>query len=79
MCKDVYGTAAIAKLCRCSPRAVANWIDSGRLGGYHIPGSKTRRVTRSALLRFMREYKMPAEWYAILENQNLPDPPPQAG
>lgn len=67
MCKDVLGTSEISRICRCSPRLVAQWIDAGRLGGYRLPGTKTRRVTRTSLLRFMREYKMPAEWYAVLE------------
>lgn len=69
---DVFGTATIAKMCRCSPRLVAQWIDSGRLGGYRLPGTRTRRVTRTALLRFMREYKMPAEWYAVLKAHSTP-------
>ena len=75
---DVYGTAAIAKICRCSSRVVAKWIDEGRLGGFRIPGSKTRRVTRSSLLRFMREYKMPAEWYAVLETPLVAPDLPEA-
>lgn len=67
MSDEVLGTTEIAKICRCSPRLVAQWIDAGRLPGFRLPGSPTRRVTRVALLAFMRAHQMPAEWYAVLE------------
>jgi hypothetical protein len=65
--KEVLGTSEISRICRCSPRLVSQWIDSGRLVGYQLPGSRTRRATRDNLLAFMRAHKMPAEWYAVLE------------
>lgn len=67
MCKEVLGTSEISKICRCSPRLVAQWIDAGRLVGYRLPGSRTRRATRDNLLAFMRAHQMPAEYYAALE------------
>lgn len=67
MCKEVLGTSEISRICRCSPRLVAQWIDAGRLVGYRLPGSPTRRVTRENLLAFMRAHQMPAEWFAVLE------------
>jgi len=36
-----------------------NWIDTGLLPGYRIPGSKVRRVPVEDLRRFMLKHGMP--------------------
>lgn len=60
---DVFTSGQVAKICRVAPRTVAQWIDSGLLDGYRIPGSGSyRRVRRAALAKFMHEHSMPLEW-----------------
>ena len=55
----VLTTGDVAKLCRCSMRTVARWVDSGQLKGYHIPGSQDRRILRESLIRFLKKNNMP--------------------
>lgn len=56
----VLGTQTMSRILRCSPRTVAKLIDSKQLPGFHVPGSKTRRVLRSQLVAFCLAAKMPA-------------------
>lgn len=55
----LFTTGGVARLCRVAPRTVSNWVDSGRLKGYRIPGSRDRRVPLADLLTFLRRYGMP--------------------
>lgn len=54
--KDVLTTGEVATICKVAARTVSKWIDSGRLDGYRIPGSRDRRVTRDALETFIRKH-----------------------
>jgi excisionase family DNA binding protein len=54
-----YTTGDVARLCGVTKRTVIKWIDSGRLQGYTIPGSKHRRVAAEALQKFMRSSGLP--------------------
>jgi excisionase family DNA binding protein len=47
-----YTTGQIAKRLSVSPTTVSKWIDSGRLIGIRLPGSKDRRVHPKALEEF---------------------------
>lgn len=67
MRKEVVGTTAIARICRCSPRLVCRWIDDGTLRGFHVPASKVRRVQRVDLIAFLRQHNFPAKWIAEAE------------
>ena len=53
------GTQTIARLLHVAPRTVSKLIDSGRLRGYRIPGSKTRRCLWSDLLKFCLDADLP--------------------
>ena len=57
--RQSYTTGDVARLCQVTKRTVIKWIDSGKLRGYTIPGSKHRRVSADALRRFLRDHKMP--------------------
>ncbi len=57
--KEVLTTGEVAAVCRVAARTVSKWIDSGRLDGYRIPGSRDRRVTRVALEEFVRKHALP--------------------
>ena len=57
--RDILTTGEVADICKVAPRTVSKWFDSGRLGGYRIPGSKDRRIPKAELLKFMKEYGIP--------------------
>jgi excisionase family DNA binding protein len=51
---DLWTTGQVAALTGAAPRTVSKWFDSGQLPGYRIPGpSRSRRITRAALERFL--------------------------
>ncbi len=58
--KTVLTTGEVADICKVAARTVSKWIDTGRLEGYRIPGSRDRRVTREALENFIRENGLPS-------------------
>jgi excisionase family DNA binding protein len=49
-------TGQVAKRLGVSSTTVGKWIDSGRLTGIRLPGSKDRRVHPIALADFERRY-----------------------
>jgi len=59
MQKDVLTTGDVAKLCHVTIRTVIKWFEKGHLKGYKIPGSRDRRFSRSDVLQFMKEHKIP--------------------
>ena len=54
-----HTTGDVARICQITKRTVIQWIDSGKLQGYRIPGSKHRRVAAGSLQRFLRTYRIP--------------------
>lgn len=54
-----YTTGDIARLCQVTKKTVINWIDSGKLNAYRIPGGRHRRVTAADLATFMKGYGIP--------------------
>ena len=59
--KAVYTTGEAADICRLSQQTIIRCFDSGQLDGFRVPGSKFRRIPRKALVRFMRENKIPLD------------------
>jgi excisionase family DNA binding protein len=57
--KDALTTGEVARICNVAARTVSKWVDSGRLEGYRIPGSKDRRIHVTALEQFMRSHGIP--------------------
>lgn len=55
---NIYTTGQISKICRVAPRTVSKWFDSGRLEGYVIPESKSRRIPHRCLVQFLSTNKM---------------------
>jgi len=49
---------AVARLVSVSPSTVLGWIDRGLLPAHRTPGGH-RRVERGALVRFLRDHRMP--------------------
>jgi excisionase family DNA binding protein len=54
-----YTTGDVARICQVTKRTVIQWIDSGKLKGYRLPGSRHRRVAASSLKDFLRINKVP--------------------
>lgn len=57
--RQVFTTGEVARLCHVTIRTVINWIDSGQLQGYKIPGSRDRRIPRATVLEFMKAHGLP--------------------
>jgi len=64
MVKKVFTTGQVARICNVTTQTVTKWIDSGRLKGYRIPGSRARRVTRGDLKKFIEDHKIPGDYFA---------------
>lgn len=54
----VYTTGQISKICKVAPRTVSKWFDSGKLEGYIIPESKSRRIPHRCLVQFLSSNRM---------------------
>ncbi len=59
--KTVFTTGEAAKICKVSQQTIIRCFDSGALKGFHVPGSRFRRIPRDCLLAFMRENNIPTD------------------
>ncbi len=59
--KKIFTTGEAAEVCKVSQQTIIRCFDSGRLGGFRVPGSKFRRIPRAELLKFMAANDIPAE------------------
>lgn len=59
--KRVFTTGEAADVCKVSQQTIIRCFDSGRLGGFRVPGSKFRRIPRAELLKFMKANDIPPE------------------
>ncbi|MFW5652649.1 MAG: response regulator [Planctomycetota bacterium] len=59
--KQVFTTGEAASICKVSQQTIIRCFDSGRLGGFRVPGSKFRRIPRSELIRFMKDNGIPLD------------------
>jgi len=59
--KEVLTTGEVARICRVAPRTVSKWVDTGKLRGYRIPGSRDRRIPMPQLIAFMRAHDIPLD------------------
>ena len=59
--KHVFTTGEAAEICKISQQTIIRCFDSGRLGGFRVPGSRFRRIPRDELVRFMRQNNIPAD------------------
>jgi len=60
--REVFTVGQVARICRVSSRTASKWFDLGLLKGYRIPGSRDRRIPRSALVAFIESSGMPPEY-----------------
>ncbi len=59
--KQVFTTGEVAEICKVSQQTIIRCFDSGKLGGFRVPGSKFRRIPRDALIAFMKENNIPLD------------------
>lgn len=59
--KNLFTTGEAADICNISQQTIIRCFDSGRLGGFRIPGSRFRRIPRESLLKFMKDNNIPIE------------------
>lgn len=65
--RQCFTTGQIARLCECSPRIVAKWIDSGLLRGWKMPFTGARRVYRDRLKAFLHQHGLIEVWERLVE------------
>ena len=51
----IFTTGEAAKLCNVSQQTIIRCFDAGRLAGFRVPGSRSRRIPRESLVRFMMD------------------------
>lgn len=59
--RRIFTTGEAAAICKVSQQTIIRCFDSGRLGGFRVPGSKFRRIPREELLRFMQGNSIPTD------------------
>lgn len=59
--KKIFTTGEAAEVCKVSQQTIIRCFDSGRLGGFRVPGSKFRRIPRAELIKFMHDNEIPTE------------------
>ena len=59
--KTVFTTGEAARICKVSQQTIIRCFDSGALKGFHVPGSRFRRIPRECLLAFMKENNIPTD------------------
>ncbi len=59
MSYEFLTTNEAARILGVSRPLVIQWIDSGQLKGFRIPGSTSRRIPREALVAFARQHGIP--------------------
>ena len=59
--KTVFTTGEAADICKVSQQTIIRCLDSGRLKGFRVPGSRFRRIPRDALVAFMKDNQIPIE------------------
>lgn len=59
--KRIFTTGEAAEVCKVSQQTIIRCFDSGRLGGFRVPGSKFRRIPRADLIKFMKDNDIPTE------------------
>jgi excisionase family DNA binding protein len=55
----VFTVGQAARICKVSAQTIIRCMDDGRLDGFRESGSKHRRIPRSSLLAFMKNYDIP--------------------
>lgn len=59
--KKIFTTGEAAEICKVSQQTIIRCFDSGRLGGFRVPGSKFRRIPRAELIKFMKANDIPTD------------------
>ena len=57
---DIFTTAEVAKICRCSQQTIIREFDRGNIKGYMV--GTFRRIPLENLLKYMQETGRPEAW-----------------
>lgn len=68
MRREVFTSTDVARILRCSNATVYRLIEEGALSAYRIPDSTHRRVTRSALAKFLKDQNLLLERLTIRDD-----------
>ncbi|CAN5841700.1 response regulator [soil metagenome] len=69
--KRIFTTGEAAEICKVSQQTIIRCFDSGRLGGFRVPGSKFRRIPRAELIRFMQANDIPTDVLEALATRRV--------
>ncbi len=69
MINHVMTSGEVAKVMGINMRTVIRLIDSGKLKGFKIPGSKHRRVEEKHLRELMQELGISEDRFEILDKE----------
>ncbi len=58
---EVYTTTQAAQISGFSVKKIQEWVDSGMLKGYRIPGTRKRNIPNKFLVDFLYESEIPFE------------------
>lgn len=56
--RNILTTGQVAKVCKVSVRTICNWMESGLLKGWRLPGSDDRRFLLSEVVSTMKKHQM---------------------
>lgn len=59
--KDLFTTGEAATICNVSQQTIIRCFDRGEIEGFRVPGSRARRIPRSALIGFMERSGLPVD------------------
>src|ERR1700747_1370040 len=59
--KTVFTTGEAAKICKASQQTIIRCFDNRQLKGFRGPGSRSRRIPREALYKFMKDTGIPTD------------------
>ena len=59
--KKVFSTGEAAAICKVSQQTIIRCVDSGRVQGFRVPGSRFRRIPRESLIKFMKDNDIPLD------------------
>ncbi len=68
---EFYTTGQAAKICKTSPRTITKWIDTGEMRGFRYPGRSDRKISREAMLDFLKRNGMRELLDALLERDSI--------
>ena len=77
--EKTFTTGEVAKICGVTKQAVIKWFDDGKINGFRVPHSRSRRIPYKELVSFMASNAIPLdrlEDTQAIRILAVDDPPP---